>query len=141
MPRVVVGFGLDAVGEFRGGHGGSLVFRKDSTLPWGGCREKQDITRFRGPIWLNFLHCDDGIKCELLSMSKVREIGEAIEKLPREELLQLSEWMAERCSDAWDQQIEEDVFEGRLDELAAEALAEHRAGGLIPFPPHEEQGE
>ena len=62
------------------------------------------------------------------------EIEQAIEKLPAEDLFELSRWIANRFSDTWDLQIENDIRAGRLDDLAAEALQEHRAGGSRAFP-------
>ena len=67
-------------------------------------------------------------------MSTVLEIEKAIEKLPSQELFELTHWISSRFSDAWDRQIEEDICAGRLDDLAAEALEEHRAGGSQDFP-------
>jgi hypothetical protein len=67
-------------------------------------------------------------------MSTVMEIEKAIEELPNQELFELTRWISSRFSDAWDRQIEEDICAGRLDDLAAEALEEHRAGGSQEFP-------
>jgi hypothetical protein len=67
-------------------------------------------------------------------MSTVMEIEKAIEKLPTDELFELTHWISNRFSDAWDRQIEEDIRAGRLNNLAAEALQEHRAGGSQDFP-------
>ncbi len=67
-------------------------------------------------------------------MSTVQEIEQAIEKLPREELFQLTGWLSSRFSDAWDRQVEEDISAGRLDDLAAEAIAEHRRAGTPRTP-------
>ena len=67
-------------------------------------------------------------------MSTVMEIEKAIEKLPADELFELTHWISDRFSGAWDRQIEEDIRAGRLDNLAAEALQEHRAGGSKDFP-------
>lgn len=67
-------------------------------------------------------------------MSTVHEIEQAIERLPREQVLQLGDWFSPRFSDAWDRQIEEDIRAGRLDKLAEEALEEYRAGKTLPFP-------
>jgi hypothetical protein len=67
-------------------------------------------------------------------MSTVLEIEKAIEKLPSQELFELTHWISPRFSNAWDRQIEEDICAGRLDDLAAEALEEHRAGGSQEFP-------
>ena len=61
-------------------------------------------------------------------MTKVEKIEQDIRKLDREELLAFRRWFREYDSDEWDRQIEEDVRAGKLDKLAEEALAEHRAG-------------
>ena len=71
-------------------------------------------------------------------MSTLAEIEDAIEKLPNEQLFQLTDWISERFSDAWDRQIEQDIVAGKLDDLAAEAIAEHRAGQSLPLPADEE---
>ena len=71
-------------------------------------------------------------------MSTLAEIEDAIEKLPNEQLFQLTDWISERFSDAWDRQIEQDIVAGKLDDLAAEAIAEHRAGQSLPMPADEE---
>ena len=71
-------------------------------------------------------------------VSTLAEIEQAIEKLPREDLFQLTGWLSTHFSDAWDRQIEEDIVAGRLDDLAAEAIAEHRAGQSLPLPVDEE---
>jgi hypothetical protein len=72
------------------------------------------------------------------AMSTLAEIEDAIEKLPNEQLFQLTDWISERFSDAWDRQIEQDIVAGKLDDLAAEAIAEHRAGQSLPLPADEE---
>jgi len=68
-------------------------------------------------------------------MSTVQEIEKAIERLPRNEFLELKEWLVSKFSDEWDRTIEEDIKAGRLDALAQEAIAEYRAGKTTPFPP------
>ena len=70
-------------------------------------------------------------------MSTVEEIEKAIDSLPRTEFFRLRDWMRQRFDDEWDQQFEEDAQSGRLDELARQALTEHRVGESRPFPPHE----
>lgn len=67
-------------------------------------------------------------------MSTVEEIETAIEKLPREELFELTSWLSGKFSAAWDAQIEEDISAGRLQEMASAALEEFRAGKTTPFP-------
>jgi len=73
----------------------------------------------------------------VFTVSTVEQIEEAIQKLSREEFFRLHEWIRDRFDDEWDRQIEEDIRAGRLDKLAEEALAEHRAGKTLPFPPDE----
>jgi hypothetical protein len=67
-------------------------------------------------------------------MSTVMEIEKAIEELPNQELFELTHWISLRFSDVWDRQIEEDICAGRLNDLAAEALQEHRSGGSRELP-------
>lgn len=61
-------------------------------------------------------------------MSKVESLEHEVEKLTPEELAAFREWFATYDADAWDRQIESDVSAGRLDRLAAEALAAHERG-------------
>jgi hypothetical protein len=61
-------------------------------------------------------------------MTKVEKIEQDIQKLNRDELLAFRRWFREYDSDEWDRQIEKDVRAGKLDSLAEEALAAHRAG-------------
>ncbi len=58
----------------------------------------------------------------------VEEIEKAILKLPQSQLIQFRSWYEKFDSDAWDKQIESDVAEGKLDELANAAIADHMAG-------------
>ena len=67
-------------------------------------------------------------------MSTLEEIEEAIEKLPSEEVFELGDWIQRRIDDQWDRQFESDVQSGRLDDLAAKAMAAHRAGDSKGFP-------
>jgi hypothetical protein len=66
-------------------------------------------------------------------MSTVEAITAAIAKLPPEQIEQVRHWLNEQAEAAWDAQIEEDEREGRLDNLADRALAEHRAGRTRPL--------
>jgi len=61
-------------------------------------------------------------------MSTITEIEQALEKLPPEELAKFREWFAEFDAAQWDRQLERDIAAGRLDALAAEALADLREG-------------
>ena len=67
-------------------------------------------------------------------MSSIQEIEAAIEALPAGQFLLLREHIQRRFDQQWDRQFEEDVASGRLDAVAAAAIAEHRAGRSTPFP-------
>jgi hypothetical protein len=61
-------------------------------------------------------------------MSSVEAIEAAIQQLPPTDLAQFRRWFAEFDAAAWDKQIEADAAAGKLDALAAEAVAEYDAG-------------
>jgi hypothetical protein len=61
-------------------------------------------------------------------MSTVDEIENAIRKLPDKDLAALRAWFVEFDALVWDRQFEHDVAEGRLDQLADEALRDLREG-------------
>ena len=58
----------------------------------------------------------------------VEDIEKEITKLPHDQLRQFRAWYEEFDSDAWDDQIENDAAEGKLDALAEVAIADHVAG-------------
>ena len=66
-------------------------------------------------------------------MGSVKSIERAVESLPPVELAEFRRWFAEFDGSAWDAQIEHDVASGKLDLLAAEALADYRAGSTRQF--------
>jgi hypothetical protein len=66
-------------------------------------------------------------------MSRVARLEREIESLSPEELAEFRAWFAEFDWGRWDAQLESDVAEGRLDELADEALREHEAGRTKPM--------
>ena len=61
-------------------------------------------------------------------MSKVEALEREVQKLTPEELAAFRDWFAEYDWQAWDRQIERDSAAGKLDRLAAEALAEFERG-------------
>ncbi len=63
-------------------------------------------------------------------MAVVEKLEHEVKKLSHTQLAAFREWFREYDADEWDRQIEEDVRAGRLDELAEEALIEHKAGML-----------
>jgi hypothetical protein len=66
-------------------------------------------------------------------MTRVETLEQEIEKLTRDEFAQLREWLLERDWDEWDQQIEQDSTNGKLDALFEEAERAHRAGKSTKF--------
>ncbi|MGE5218703.1 MAG: hypothetical protein ACM3SP_17040 [Chloroflexota bacterium] len=61
-------------------------------------------------------------------MSKVKNIEQEVRELTPSELAAFRAWFLQFDANAWDRQIEGDLRGGRLDKLANEALAAHRAG-------------
>jgi hypothetical protein len=66
-------------------------------------------------------------------MSTFEEIIAAIEQLPADQAGRLRAWLADYTERQWDEQIERDEREGRLDILIDRALEEHRAGRTRPL--------
>lgn len=61
-------------------------------------------------------------------MSELEEIEQRIRNLPPAELTKFRTWFVEFDHMLWDRQIEADSKAGKLDKLAAEAVADYRAG-------------
>lgn len=61
-------------------------------------------------------------------MARVEELANEVQMLNRDELAAFRDWFRKYDSDEWDREIEQDVLSGRLDKLANEAIAEHKAG-------------
>ena len=55
-------------------------------------------------------------------------VENAVKQLSAEELVKFRQWYAQFDSDLWDAQIEADAAAGKLDALAAEALADYHSG-------------
>ena len=63
----------------------------------------------------------------------VKEIENAITQLSTEDVAELSAWFADYQAKLWDEQIERDLDEGRLDALLEEVDAEYEAGKAQPL--------
>jgi hypothetical protein len=61
-------------------------------------------------------------------MTKIEALEREIRGLSAQELTEFRSWFAEFDAALWDIQLEADAAAGKLDALADEALAEHRAG-------------
>jgi hypothetical protein len=55
-------------------------------------------------------------------MSKVEELKNEIEQLPKEEFTELCRWLSDRDWASWDNEIAADSEAGKLDFLVREAL-------------------
>lgn len=60
--------------------------------------------------------------------TNIQSIEQAIQQLPPHDLAEFRRWFVQFDEAAWDSQIEADAGAGKLDALAAEALAEYHAG-------------
>ena len=63
----------------------------------------------------------------------VKDIENAITKLPAREVFDLMSWMAEYHAQIWDKEIEDDLQAGRLDALISEVDMEYEAGLARPL--------
>ena len=61
-------------------------------------------------------------------MSTLEQIEAAILTLPSDDFEKLKKWFFDLDYQRWDQQLEQDVAEGKLETLAEEAIAEFEAG-------------
>ena len=61
-------------------------------------------------------------------MTKIEQIEREVRDLTPQELAKFREWFATFDAAEWDRQFEADVGAGKLDKLADDALADHRAG-------------
>ena len=61
-------------------------------------------------------------------MSTLEQIEEAILTLPSEKFQRLRQWFFDVDYQRWDEQLEQDIAEGKLEALAEEAIAEFNAG-------------
>ena len=66
-------------------------------------------------------------------MLRIEEIKSIIEKLPKNEFLELKNWNLEKDWQQWDEEIEKDSKKGKLDFLIEEALKEKQQGKLRNF--------
>ena len=66
-------------------------------------------------------------------MTKLEQISRDIQTLGPDELARFRAWFAEYDAANWDAQIKADSNAGRLDALAEQALAHHRAGRTKPL--------
>jgi len=61
-------------------------------------------------------------------MLTIEQIENAILQLPPNEMGKLLEWFLDLDYQRWDVQLEKDIVKGKLDGLAAEAIADFESG-------------
>ncbi len=60
-------------------------------------------------------------------MLTLKQIESAILQLPPDEFQKLLEWFADLDYQRWDEQLEEDITDGKLEALAQEAIADYQS--------------
>ncbi|WP_228043504.1 hypothetical protein [Desmonostoc muscorum] len=58
----------------------------------------------------------------------LEQIEAAILKLPPDEFQKFLEWFSDLDNQRWDEQVEKDIEDGKLEDLAQEAIADFEAG-------------
>lgn len=61
-------------------------------------------------------------------MLTLEQIEAAILTLPSDEFRRLRQWFFDLDYQRWDQQLEQDIADGKLEALAEEAITEFKAG-------------
>ena len=60
-------------------------------------------------------------------MARIEELANKAQQLSRDELAAFRDWFRKYDFDEWDKEIEEDILAGRLESLANDAIADHKA--------------
>jgi hypothetical protein len=71
--------------------------------------------------------------CGTLPAMSIEELQTAVAQLPAEDLARFSKWFEEFLAEQWDQQIEADIQNGRLDAAGRGADEEFEAGRCTPL--------
>jgi len=82
----------------------------------------------RVPVINKGRHDKKGMEWRFMIMRKVEKLENEVQQLNPDELAAFRDWFRRYDSDEWDKEIERDVSAGRLDKLAEEAIAAHKAG-------------
>jgi hypothetical protein len=61
-------------------------------------------------------------------MSRVEQVEGQVQSLSREELKLFRDWFSQFDAESWDEQIEADVKDGKLQSLAERAIRDHESG-------------
>jgi len=66
-------------------------------------------------------------------MSELEKLEKEVQRLSPEELKKFRAWFAEFDARIWDSQIASDSKDGKLEQLASDAVAEYKAGKTRPL--------
>ena len=66
-------------------------------------------------------------------MPSLKRIETEVAALPDQELRKFSQWFAQFEAERWDRSLQTDIVSGKLDALAAEALAQYGSGKCKPI--------
>ena len=66
-------------------------------------------------------------------MGKLESIEKSIEALPDSDLFALRKWLDELLEQRVDDWLEREVAAGKFDEMAREAMEDHKAGRTTPL--------
>ena len=61
-------------------------------------------------------------------MSNLSDIEQSVSKLPDQEFTRFRQWFLEFENNKWDLQIEQDINENKLSNMANEAVADYKKG-------------
>ena len=65
---------------------------------------------------------------QVTQMLTLEQIESAILELPSDEFQQLLKWVSDLDYQLWDKQLQQDIADGKLEELGPEAIADFEAG-------------
>ncbi len=66
-------------------------------------------------------------------MTKLEQIERAVASLSAEELRKFNRWFKTFQARQFDEQIERDIRDGKLDKIGRRAIADHKAGRTRPL--------
>jgi hypothetical protein len=74
-------------------------------------------------------------------MTRIDELKAAVQQLPPEEMKAFRDWFEALQEDLWDQRIERDIEDGKLDKLAEKWRADYEAGRFSDLTPPQRPGK
>lgn len=66
--------------------------------------------------------------------TRVTELEESVQKLSHDEFIEFKRWFSDYEAAKWDEELERDAVNGKLDRMAASARADYLAGRFAEYP-------